>query len=214
MSSFKKAFKLGKTSTVPSESTSPSKGTPSIGGVSSLPTRGVKPWLNGQRLVSSGHRQLDELIGGGIILGTTLLMETDLFSSLGDTFLAYNLVEALSNDQDVLILAEGALTVQSCLDSLPFNLTLSDELITVASQSAESGLKTKDNLSIAWQYEKYIDKGSPYCVFIALRIGFICVTVEKESRVKSSRDSFCYSYDLSRRFLNEPPDSLIYYNLL
>ena len=54
---------------------------------------GSKPWLNSQALVSSGLRQLDEILGGGLLLGSVLLLEEDeLFGAYAECILSYGYV--------------------------------------------------------------------------------------------------------------------------
>jgi elongator complex protein 4 len=123
-------------------------------------------WLNGQRFISSGHKQLDELLGGGLLVGSMTLLESDLYSDYADTLLAYSIAEALSNSQDAVLVVESRRAADVLLGSLPYNLTLADELQhsddhPITSPSTES---EADGLRIAWQYDKYSTKGELYIV--------------------------------------------------
>jgi elongator complex protein 4 len=137
---------------------------------------GVKPWIhNGLGILSSGHRELDEIIGGGIPVGTINLYLNDNFSNYGETLASYNIAEALSHSHHVLLISPYSWTVDSILNNLPKNLSAAklyqemevEELdgkvneiskddgnsnITKNSSSTDFGLK------IAWQYEKYLSK--------------------------------------------------------
>jgi len=86
---------------------------------------GLKPSVyNSFGLVSSGHSQLDELLGGGLQLGTAMLIGSDLHSNYGDSLLSYGLAEALSMRQPCLLLTPDLRAQQELLASLPFNRTL------------------------------------------------------------------------------------------
>ena len=67
---------------------------------------GVKSWSVGSSLglVSSGHAQLDKLIGGGFALGSVCIQEIDNYSDYGRTLLYYNICESLSNGHTTLII--------------------------------------------------------------------------------------------------------------
>ena len=67
---------------------------------------GVKRWSVGSSfgLISSGHAQLDKLIGGGFALGSICLQEIDSYSDYGRTLLYYNICESLSNGNKTVII--------------------------------------------------------------------------------------------------------------
>ena len=137
---------------------------------------GAKPWINGGYLVSSGNRQLDELIGGGQALGTLLFIEADCFSSYGETFIGYGLAQALSLGHNVFLGSFDDTASARIVQSLPFNQNLSRaETGDVASDKDKQGgdkethesasePQTNDpsaaHLKIAWQYQKYIKDGN------------------------------------------------------
>ena len=54
---------------------------------------GTRPGLHGQTLVSSGHADLDRLLGGGLPLGSLLLLLEDGWSGHHATLLRYFLAE-------------------------------------------------------------------------------------------------------------------------
>ena len=69
---------------------------------------GVKPCIhNSLGLVSSGHSQLDEILGGGLQLGTCFLVGSDIHSNYADTLVAYGLAEGLSMKQKCLLLCSS-----------------------------------------------------------------------------------------------------------
>ncbi|MGK3734157.1 MAG: hypothetical protein ACI8RD_002309 [Bacillariaceae sp.] len=69
---------LSSPSGIASTSSSPSNTNSSNTTVSSLfRLRGVKPWQGGAYLTSSGLNDLDSILGGGHVLGTSILLEED-----------------------------------------------------------------------------------------------------------------------------------------
>ena len=144
MSSFKKATKASDANKVVSE-----------GRMS-----GVKPWVNGLSLVSSGIRELDEILGGGHVLGSLCLLHEDTYSNHADTVLMYALAEAISQKHKTLLVVRDAHEARSILTALPFNMnkgSLSlDKKVEVAKTAEEEEDDKKRHLKIAWQYGKYI----------------------------------------------------------
>lgn len=146
---------------------------------------GVKPWINGGYLVSTGIRALDDLVGGGQGLGTILTIESDNISSYSDTVLSYGIAQALSSGHRVLVITDCISSSEEISASLPYNQNVkvdSEDMCLLqqrkhqeaadtdngASNSnlAESDIcgsdaatATETGLKIAWQYEKYISKG-------------------------------------------------------
>ena len=92
---------------------------------SNQPSMGFKPSVyNSLGIVSSGHAQLDEILGGGMQCGTTMLLGTDIHSNFADTLMAYGLAEALSMRQHCLILTQDPVETRALIDSLAYNRTL------------------------------------------------------------------------------------------
>ena len=121
---------------------------------------GVKSWIhNGLGLVSSGNKQLDEHLGGGVALGTSVLIETESYSNYGETLWIYSLCESISVQHNTFLVCSSEREAQRILSLLPYNLTLGGgnetEGTTVQDKKAE--------LSIAWQYAKYITKPKGWC---------------------------------------------------
>ena len=86
----------------PSPSTSPFAS--NTASVTPLLAQGIKSWTNGLGLVSSGHRQLDDLLGGGLALGTVTAVECDQYSTYAETLQIYGLAESLSHGHETLVL--------------------------------------------------------------------------------------------------------------
>lgn len=159
MSSFKRAVKApssgpsaGVSETV-TESASPE--------TDNVVITGVKPWVNtGLGIVSSGNKQLDELIGGGSALGTLTLIESDSFSNYGETLALYGLAESISHKHPILLVSEDHIESERIMAAIPYNQTIgstsgSGENIFPTAESTEA-----NKLTIAWQYGKYIKKGA------------------------------------------------------
>ncbi|KDO33357.1 hypothetical protein SPRG_02164 [Saprolegnia parasitica CBS 223.65] len=103
------------------------------------PLRGTKPFINNQVLTSSGLREMDALLGGGLLLGSLTLLESSCFGSYSADLLRYFAAEGLANAHTVA--ADSAV-----LESLPLELSLAQKQVKAQVQS---------KLTIAWQYEKY-----------------------------------------------------------
>ena len=67
--------------------------------------KGVKPWQGGAYLTSVGLNDLDNIVGGGQILGTCILLEEDRLKSqdLAITLVKYWCAEAMSQEQHLLV---------------------------------------------------------------------------------------------------------------
>ncbi len=125
---------------------------------------GVKPWVHGGlSLVSFGHRELDELIGGGHVLGTVVLIEADNFSNHASTIMNYELAEAISMQHNVVLISPRSNHATELIQSLPHNMNADSKTESSASSSSSSDESrvesSKQSLQIAWQYQKYIKKG-------------------------------------------------------
>lgn len=193
---------------------------------SPISTSGCKPWIQtGLGLVSSGHRELDDILGGGCPLGTVNLVLKDRLSNYADTILSYALSESLSHDQSVLLLAATQWDVDAFINSAPLNLNydranggseqgaLSE---AVSFQHLENEKVRKDDdrgdakLTIAWQYEKYLGKPLSRELLLASIKLIFDITIAKDSSSKApertavDRLPFCCSYDLSRRLAQCP----------
>ena len=76
----------------------------------------------------------------------------------------YMIAEACSQGHDVLIIAApcGAMPAENLFTRLPMNLSRDVDEKTPGSASAKEGVSSSDGngLKIAWQYGKYLNKGS------------------------------------------------------
>jgi predicted ATP-dependent serine protease len=159
MSSFKKTFKPSAGSSDKNNSVVSS----SLASNQTLETvvTGVKPWVNtGLGIVSTGNKQLDDLVGGGQVLGTAVLLETDSFSTYGENLVLYGLAEGVSHQNSVLIISEDTLEAERLVNSIPYNQTVGSSSSSVDLEKASVQKKDHSNtLKIAWQYGKYLNKG-------------------------------------------------------
>jgi elongator complex protein 4 len=136
-----------------------------------LQIQGCKNWLNNQYMVSTGLKQLDEILGGGIILGSAFYLEEDQYSSHAETLMAYSIAESICTNCKTILLVATLEDAERILSSLPFNLTLrhqdkeynselpSNSINPDNSDSANDTDSPKSELKIAWQYEKYLNSG-------------------------------------------------------
>jgi elongator complex protein 4 len=159
MSSFKRKVKVS-TTEAPTEQKKESAdaNTPSVPEEEVQEISGTKPWIhNGQCIVSSGHRQLDDLMGGGIPVGTMNLYTYDEGSTYCQQLHLYNLAESISHNHRTLVIAIDNLEAESILKSIPYNSSIgrSDEKPENESKDANQSSENW-GLKIAWQYQKYL----------------------------------------------------------
>ena len=115
---------------------------------------GVKSWINGGLgLISSGNKQFDDILGGGLALEAILLLETDTLTNYGETLTVYSIAEGLSSGHYTVVVAPTALHLEKLKERIPFNQTRGTSG-DVAEREAEESQDTQ-SLVIAWQYEKY-----------------------------------------------------------
>jgi elongator complex protein 4 len=165
MSSFKRKVKVTDTGnvskgTVSNEGAQESQKNVEIPELVSVDITGIKPWIhNGQSIVSTGHRQLDELIGGGIPLGTINLYLLESCSTYGQTLVNYNIAESVSHNHTTLLIYNDGFEAESLLKSIPYNGTIGSAANQgETEEDNEAAEKADHGLKIAWQYEKYLRK--------------------------------------------------------
>lgn len=158
MSSFKRTVKGG--------ISPPSASVPSTGSRDPSSRAGSKPWVhNGLGIVSSGHKQFDEVNGGGFVCGTIVCIELDSFTCYGETLVNYGLIEAISHQQPVLLINIDEVSVSRIISSLPLNRTVrgsddDDDTDAERSYQREKANQNSSQLKIAWQYGKYLSSDS------------------------------------------------------
>lgn len=126
---------------------------------------GVKPHASGRGVASTGQRQFDEILGGGHVFGSSMMIFEDNYSDYAITLLRYELAEAISMRHHVVVLLTGpdstlrpneAIVTSSSsktipsnglklLQSLPMNLNgLRDENISMAGDNVDSNKRDDD----------------------------------------------------------------------
>ena len=134
---------------------------------------GLKPWINtGLGIISSGNKQLDDIMGGGFALGTLILLESDSYSTYGEDLLRYGVAEGVSHGHACLCISGVVAEALKVYDHLPYNQTISSanrssansrdiKTSFAAKGDEEGGNKSTSHpeLTIAWQYGKYLNQG-------------------------------------------------------
>lgn len=134
---------------------------------------GTRPGLNGQVLISTGVAGLDKLLGGGLPLGSLLLVLEDSHSQQHLNLLKCFLAEGVCCKHSLALVTGQQLDLQAVADFLP---SLAKSSSSSAGQAASSSSVPSssatpagaaaagtgaagapdDGLKIAWQYRKYI----------------------------------------------------------
>jgi len=104
---------------------------------------GSKPSIhNAQLLVSTGVPTIDQAVGGGVAVGTCVIVEEDMFGTYSHLFLKHFLAEGVINKQSVYV-ASLSRTPDDIIKQLP--ASAKDELVPAQ--------ETGDELRIAWRYK-------------------------------------------------------------
>ncbi|XP_026122458.1 elongator complex protein 4 [Carassius auratus] len=115
---------------------------------------GTRPSVqNGQLLVSSGVSSLDYVIGGGLAVGTLLLVEEDRFDSYSRMLLKYFLAEGVVCGHE-LFLASARDHPDEIMQELPSPIV--DDVAGIKmseGQSQPSDPENPDTMKIAWRYQ-------------------------------------------------------------
>ncbi|XP_056115169.1 elongator complex protein 4 [Rhinichthys klamathensis goyatoka] len=115
---------------------------------------GTRPSVqNGQLLLSSGVSSLDYVIGGGLAVGTLLLVEEDRYDSYSRMLLKYFLAEGVVCGHE-LFLASARDHPDEIMQELPSPIM--DEfasLKTNEGQPQPSDPENPDTMKIAWRYQ-------------------------------------------------------------
>lgn len=141
--------------------------------------RGVRPWIHGLSLVSTGCPDLDKLLGGGLPLGSVLLCEEDAHGTHARGLLQCWLGDAAANRPisdgaegggglvesghvPVLAGADGWLPLMHYATTMPGLRQRGSERKGKGTEAAAgaAGSQDGDGLRIAWQYRKYLDGGA------------------------------------------------------
>ncbi|XP_041472160.1 elongator complex protein 4-like [Lytechinus variegatus] len=106
--------------------------------------RGTRPSLhNGQLLISTGVPSLDHLLGGGLVVGSVLLIEEDTFGSYANLLLRYFLAEGVMCGHGLMV-ASAEEQPKHLLKALPH--PVDDDKETTQRMDEEK-------MKIAWRYQ-------------------------------------------------------------
>ncbi|GAA6089784.1 elongator complex protein 4, partial [Tachysurus ichikawai] len=134
---------------------------------------GTKPSVHtGQLIVSSGVPSLDCALGGGLAVGSLLLIEEDEFDSYSRTLLQYFLAEGVMSGHELFI-ASAQDHPDDIIKDLPSPLQDED---SGSKSVSSSNLDQQDAMKIAWRYQN----------------------LPKVQTVLSSSSRFGHYYDLSK----------------
>ncbi|XP_038620703.1 elongator complex protein 4 [Tachyglossus aculeatus] len=117
---------------------------------------GTRPSVrNGQLLVSSGLPAMDQLLGGGLAVGTLLLIEEDKYHIYSHLLFKYFLAEGIVCGHTVLV-ASAEEDPEHILEELPDPLlenSYKKEVDEEAASGNESLKESVDSMKIAWRYQ-------------------------------------------------------------
>ncbi|XP_031849119.1 elongator complex protein 4 [Nomia melanderi] len=106
---------------------------------------GTKPSIkNSQLLISSGIPSLDHIIGGGLPIGSLMVIEDDRYSTYAKVMLEYFIAEGVVTNQPVLIASKDLETSQF-ISELPAVIT--------DNGPSEQIHHSDDQMKIAWRYQ-------------------------------------------------------------
>ncbi|KAJ8416238.1 hypothetical protein AAFF_G00382600 [Aldrovandia affinis] len=115
---------------------------------------GTRPSVqNGQLIVSTGVTSLDYVIGGGLAVGTLLLIEEDKYDSYSRMLLKYFLAEGVVCGHNLFI-ASARNHPDEILQELPAPIL--DEIVSPRGKEGQAELcdpESQNSMKIAWRYQ-------------------------------------------------------------
>ena len=116
--------------------------------------RGVKSAGNGQYHISTGNPSLDEVIGGGLIVGSLVVLYEDNSSQYYNHFLKTYLGEGIvQQHKSVIIDPEPVRGREHWLKFLP-----AASLVTKKQEPSEESKQQIDKLKVAWRYNDLLEE--------------------------------------------------------
>lgn len=84
---------------------------------------GTRRWIDGQLLVSTGHKEIDSIVGGGVAVGSLILLEQDFTHTHADTLAQLFLAEGVATGQALTVVARDVSRAAGFVDALPLNVS-------------------------------------------------------------------------------------------
>ncbi|XP_044729919.1 putative elongator complex protein 4 [Chrysoperla carnea] len=166
---------------------------------------GTKPNVqNAQLLISTGIPSLDLLIGGGLAVGTVMLIEDDAYGCYGDVFLKYFLAEGVASKQTLYVASKDIRTTK-LVSELP--ALINDEDIENETKDKNKDIK----MSIAWRYQHLSTTEQKKLTFSHY------YDLSKTMDQSFLKDTVIHHWDNEKLINNTPPNTFsnpIYHELL
>jgi len=146
---------------------------------------------NGNLLTSTGLQDLDDILGGGIPVGSILMIEEDINSSYYMFLLKYFLAEGILQKQGVFFSSLIGLDPFEVLNKLPARITKEEEIEQDKQDSSlnnnnSNNKQPQDELKIAWRYQQYVSNE-------------INKQQQQQQQASLQQNTFCHSYDFTRK---------------
>ena len=102
---------------------------------------GTRRWIDGQLLMSTGHSQLDAFIGGGLPLGSIVLLEEDARGAHATSLAKVFLAEGIACGQAVSLVSWNLQAgLKAFLESLPANVSRDSKDTVSATQAGKEAI--------------------------------------------------------------------------
>jgi len=163
------------------------------GGKQNIPP-GTKPSVhNGQLLVSSGLRDFDTIVGGGLPIGSLVCIQEDRHSQYAQNLIKYFLSEGISCGHSI---ASCLSPLNDMKTFLPLNHTerVKNGQASVLEEEDDEEVQ-KNELKIAWRYKEFVDQ--QVATKRMQKQTIAPLTHHQQGTV------LCHEYDLSREIQSE-----------